>query len=52
MARSIVKHGVVDALRNRPNLVTGLNLFNGIATRKSIGSAFKVETKEASEVLA
>jgi len=51
MARSIVKHGIQDALRNRPNLSSGLNLYEGIATRKSIGSAFKVETKEASEVL-
>ncbi|HEB83544.1 MAG TPA: alanine dehydrogenase, partial [Bacteroidetes bacterium] len=51
LVQEIVRRGPLEALRQHPYLASGLNLFEGKATRASLGHAFGVEWAPASEVL-
>lgn len=52
MARMIVQKGLDAALREHEYLASGLNLYKGVATRRSVAQTFDVDWKEPSEVIA
>ncbi len=51
LIKSLVKQGVVDALRTHPYMHTGLNMFDGIVTRESVAESFGTEWTPPLEVL-